>query len=96
MKVHFDGTMNMIADSLYYIFVQRLRGFENCNAPKLYRHFVRGKGMISVDGRDITVVYPRRAHNPILRALPWQEMPDNIPSLPGARLTLLNFPDIFC
>ena len=88
VKVHFDVTMTMIADTLYYMFAQRLRGFENCDAPKLYRHFVRGKGMISVDGRDITVVYPRRAHNPILRSLPWREMPDNIPSLPGARLTL--------
>jgi len=84
VKVHFDVTMTMIADTLYYMFAQRLRGFENCDAPKLYRHFVRGKGMISVDGRDITVVYPRR----VLRSLPWQEMPDNIPSLPGARLTL--------
>lgn len=88
VKVHFDVTMTMIADTLYYMFAQRLRGFENCDAPKLYRHFVRGKGMISVDGRDITVVYPRRAHNPILRTLPWQEIPANIPSLPGARLTL--------
>ena len=88
VKVHFDVTMTMIADTLYSMLAQKLRGFKNCDAPKLYRHFVRGKGMISVDGRDITVVYPRRAHNPILRAVPWQEMPDNIPSLPGARLSL--------
>jgi hypothetical protein len=88
VKVHFDVTMTMIADTLYSMLAQKLRGFENCDAPKLYRHFVRGKGMISVDGRDITVVYPRRAHNPILRAVPWQEMLDNIPSLPGARLSL--------
>lgn len=88
VKVHFDVTMTMIADTLYAMLAQRLRGFENCDAPKLYRHFVRGKGMISVDGRDITVVYPRRAYNPILRAVPWQEMPDNIPSLPETRLSL--------
>jgi len=88
VKVHFDVTMTMIADTLYYMLAQKLRGFESCDAPKLYRHFVRGKGMISVDGREITVVYPRRAHNPILRAVPWRQMPDNIPSLPGSRLSL--------
>ena len=88
VKVHFDVTMTMIADTLYSMFAQKLRGFQNCDAPKLCRHFVRGKGMISVDGRNITVVYPPRAHNPILRAVPWQEMPNNIPSLPGARLSL--------
>lgn len=88
VKVHFDVTTTMIADTLYAMLARKLRGFQNCDAPKLYRHFVRGKGMISVDGRDITVVYPRRAHNPILRAVPWEEMPDHIPSLPGARLHL--------
>lgn len=88
VKVHFDVTMTMIADTLYSMLAQRLRGFENCDASKLYRHFVRGKGMIAVDGRNITLIYPRRAHNPILRAVPWRQMPDNVPSLPGARLTL--------
>lgn len=87
VKVHFDVTMTMIADTLYSMLAQRLRGFENCDASKLYRHFVRGKGMIAVDGRNITVIYPRRAHNPILRAVPWRQMPDNVPSLPGARLS---------
>jgi transposase len=88
VKVHFDVTMTMIADTLYSMLAQKLRGFEGCDAPKLYRHFVRGKGMIFVDGREITVVYPRRAHNPILRAVPWRQMPDNIPSLPASRLSL--------
>ncbi len=88
VKVHFDVTMTMIADTLYSMLAQRLRGFESCDAPKLYRHFVRGKGIVAVDGRDITVIYPRRAHNPILRGVPWRRMPDNIPGLPGARLAL--------
>jgi len=88
VKVHFDVTMTMIADTLYSMLARRLRGFESCDAPKLYRHFVRGKGIVAVDGRDIMVIYPRRAHNPILRGVPWRRMPDNIPGLPGARLAL--------
>ena len=38
-------------------------------------HFAKGKGTVSVDGRDIAVIYPRRAHNPILRNVPRQQMP---------------------
>jgi hypothetical protein len=88
VKVHFDVTMTMIADTLYSMLAQKLRGFEKCDASKLYRHFVKGKGTVTVDGRDITVIYPRRAHNPILRTVPWRQMPVTLPGLPGARLAL--------
>jgi len=88
VKVHFDVTMTMIADTLYSMLAQQLRGFEKCDASKLNRHFVKGKGTVTVDGRDITVIYPRRAHNPILRTVPWRQMPVTLPGLPGARLAL--------
>jgi len=88
VKVHFDVTMTMIADTLYSMLAQKLRGFEKCDASKLYRHFVKGKGTVTVDGQDITVIYPRRAHNPILRTVPWRQMPVTLPGLPGSRLAL--------
>lgn len=88
VKVHFDVTMTMIADTLYSMLAKKLRGFESCDASKLNRHFVKGKGTVTVDGRDITVIYPRRAHNPILRTVPWRQMPVTLPGLPGARLAL--------
>jgi len=88
IKVHFDVIMTMIADTLYSRLAQNLRGFENCDAPTLYRHFVRGKGEISVHHGEITVTYPRRAHNPVLRAVAWDHLPREIPWLPGTNLTL--------
>jgi len=88
VKIHFDVTMTMIADTLYSMLARKLRGFENCDAPKLYRHFVRGKGIVAVDGHEITVTYPRRAHNPILRSVPWHQMPKSLPGLLGAKLSL--------
>jgi len=78
----------MIADTLYSMLAKELRSFESCDVSKLNRHFVKGKGIVSVDGRDITVLYPRRAHNLILRTVPWQQMPVTLPGLPGARLAL--------
>jgi transposase len=86
IKVHFDVIMTMIADTLYCRLAQNLRGFESCDAPKLYRHFIRGKGEIYVHQNEITVTYPKRAHNPVLRAVPWGRIPNELPWLGNAKL----------
>ncbi len=91
IKVHFDVALTMIADTLYTMLARKLRGFEECDAPSLYRHFIEGKGTIAVDGSRLTVTFPRRAHNPILRNVPWAKLPSRLPSLEEAEL-LLQFP----
>jgi transposase len=88
VKVQFDVIMTMIADTLYSMLAQKLRGFESCDAPKLNRHFVKTSGNISIKSEEIKIVFPRRAHNPILRAVPWNRLPQNLPWLDGARLNL--------
>ncbi|GBE31338.1 transposase DDE domain protein [bacterium BMS3Bbin05] len=88
VKVHFDVAMTMIADTLYCMLAKKLRGFEDCDAPKLYRHFVRGKGSVSVKNRIVTVTYPRRAHNPILRKAAWDQLPAVIPGMEDTKLQL--------
>lgn len=88
IKVHFDVVMTMIADTLYSRLAQQLRGFEDCDAPKIHRHFVRGKGDIEVRGKNLTVHFAKRAHNPILRAVAWGNLPQDLPWLNGAKLTL--------
>jgi hypothetical protein len=67
---------------------RKLRGFEDCNAPKIYRHFVEGKGTISVKGTRLTVTFPRRAHNPILRNAAWHNLPEVLPGPLKADLAL--------
>jgi len=88
VKVHFDVAMTMIADTLYSMLAKKLRGFEDCDAPKLYRHFVRGKGTISIRNHTVTVTYPRRAHNPILRSVLWEQLPETVPGMENVRLQL--------
>ncbi len=88
VKIHFDVAMTMVADTLYTMLARKLRGFESCDAPKLYRLFVRGKGMVKVDDRGVTVTYPRRAHNPILRRVPWDLLPCRLPGPGGVPLKL--------
>lgn len=80
IKVHFDVLMTLVADTLYTLLARKLRGFEECDAPKLFRHFVKGKGTIAIHNGHVTVAFPRRAHNPILRAVPWEHLPSSLPA----------------
>ena len=89
IKVHFDVIMTMIADTLYCMLAKKLRGFEECDAPKIYRHFIKGKGKIVAKEGNLTVIFPKRAHNPILRAVPWHRMPSVLNWLNGANLHLV-------
>ena len=88
VKVHFDVVLTMIADTLYYLLAQRLRGFEECNAPQIFRHFIRGKGQVTIAGDEISVRYPKRAHNPLLRAVPWDKLPERVSWLGNRKLRL--------
>lgn len=67
---------------------QKLEGFESCDASKIYRLFVKGKGKITLDGKKMTVTYPRRAHNPILRSAPWHTLPQSLSWLDGVGVEL--------
>jgi hypothetical protein len=88
VKIHFDIVMTMIADTLYTMLAKKLRGFESCDAPKISRLFIKGKGKIRISDQEIIVTYPRRAHNPILRSVPWHRLPQSISWLDGAKLIL--------
>jgi len=89
VKIHFDVALTMMADTLYSMLAQKLRGFERCDAPKLNRHFIRGRGIVEVRNGQVTVTYPKRAHNPILRRVPWDLLPQELPGLDGAPLRLV-------
>lgn len=89
VKVQLDVITTMIADTLYWMLAQKLRGFEKCDAPKLYRHFIRGSATVAVDNDQVTITYPKRAHNPVLRGVPWDTLPQAIPGCPGAKLRLI-------
>ena len=88
VKVHFDVVLTVIADTLYYLLAKRLRGFEECNAPQIFRHFIRGKGQVTVSANEVLVRYPKRAHNPLLRAVPWSKLPERVSWLGDRRLRL--------
>jgi transposase len=87
VKVHLDVLLTVVADTLYYMLAQKLRGFEECDAPRIFRHFIKGKGTVAVTGTEIVVTFPRRAHNPILRNVPWKRLPQQVSWLGNRKLT---------
>lgn len=87
-KVHFDVVLTAVADTLYTMLARKLRGHEDCNAPKLFRNFVAGKAAVRVAGSKIEVTFPRRAHNPLLRGVPWRSLPKGLEVHPGSKLDL--------
>lgn len=68
IKVHFDVLMTMIAHALYHFMSQKLRGFEDCRAATIFRQFINIKADIAIGGEVIRVKFPRRSHNPIIKA----------------------------
>jgi hypothetical protein len=89
LKVQFDMVMTMIADTLYWRLAQNLRGFEKCDASKIFRNFVHGKGHVAICKNEIKVTYPKRAHNPILRAVNWHNINKMIPWLGDVKLSFI-------
>lgn len=87
VKVHLDVLLTVVADTLYYMLAQKLRGFEECDAPRIFRHFVKGKGTVAVTATEIVVTFPRRAHNPILRNVAWERLPQHISWLGDRKMT---------
>src|SRR3972149_8559286 len=49
---------------------------------------VRGKGTISIRNQTVTVTYPRRSHNPILRSVQWDQLPEVVPGMENTMLQL--------
>jgi hypothetical protein len=68
IKIHFDVVLTMVADTLYYHLAQSLRGFENCNAHKIFRHFVDMPAKIEVTDTTVNVAFPLRSPSPVLRS----------------------------
>ncbi len=87
VKVHFDVMLTVVADTLYYLMARNLRGFEDCDAPRIYRNFVKGRRKVELAEKEIKATFPRRAHNPVLRKLPWQNRPGRVSWLGNRKLS---------
>lgn len=86
IKVHFDVLMTMIGHALYHVLSQKLRGFEQCRAATIFRQFINMRADIVVRGDLVNVNFPRRAHNPIIKAAQLDKVATIIPWLGNRRV----------
>lgn len=66
LNVDFDVLLTVIASGIYRILARSLRGFEAAQARQVFRRFLDTTARVALDGREIVVTLPRRAHNPLL------------------------------
>ncbi|MFX0141955.1 MAG: transposase, partial [Candidatus Hodarchaeota archaeon] len=66
VKVDFDLTMTVIANTLYRLLAFKLIGFENCTAKEIYRKFIENAAIVKFDGQNIFIELLKKFHNPIL------------------------------
>ena len=89
IRIHFDVLWTVIADTLYHIFAQDLRRFENHLAPTIFKKFVDMPGRVVYDGKNITVKIRKRAHTPILKGVEKLNNPFQVPWLDGKTVEIV-------
>lgn len=68
LPVDFDVTLTLVAHSLYKLFTHQLRGYETLTPKRAFRKIVDRTAHIHIREREVEVVYPRLAYNPVLTA----------------------------
>lgn len=71
VKVDFDLTLSLLSHNLYRKLAMNIPKHEKCTAETLHRHFIGGKALVKIDGKQIKVSMGKRANLPLLFETPW-------------------------
>jgi hypothetical protein len=66
LNVDFDVLLTVIASGIYRLFAKSLRGYEHAQARQIFRRFLDTTARVAISDKEVTVQWPRRAHNPLL------------------------------
>lgn len=88
INVDFDVLLTVIGSGVYRLFARSLHGFDHAQARQLFRRFLDTTARVIIDGRNVTVRLPRRAHNPLLIDAGLIGKGIKIPWWNGAKLTI--------
>jgi len=82
LKVNCDVQLTLMASSLYRHLAQRVgHGYESAKSAHLFRDFIDATATIDIGERVITVLFQKRAHNPLLLAAGFAETRVRVPWL---------------
>lgn len=90
MKVNCDLQITLMASSLYRFFAAKIgNGYQNAKSRHLFRDFIDATATVDIDERAITVLFQKRAHNPLLTAAGFDRTSVTVPWLCRKRLSLV-------
>jgi hypothetical protein len=74
VKVDFDLTMSIFADTVYKLFSKQIKGFESSKSETIYRLFIKNFARFEVNVNDdklITVRLNKKVYLPLLLETKW-------------------------
>ena len=90
MKVNCDLQLTLMASSLYRLLGTEIgQGYQTATSRHLFRDFVEATAQVQILEKEIVVQFQKRAHNPLLLAVGFDQKNVPIPWLGGKRLQLL-------
>lgn len=85
VEVDFSVALTVVANGLYRLLANRIKGFEQATAKKLYRKFINTTATMEVhNDRQVSVHLPLQAHNPVLMEAGFGDHPVKVPWLRDA------------
>jgi transposase len=91
LKVDFDMALLVLASGLYRLLAQRMRGYSDAQARKLFRDIINIPANVEISETEVSVSFHRRAHLPIILASELVEKPVPVPWWDGLPLRLTTY-----
>jgi len=88
LKVDFDMALLVIASGLYRLLAEKMRGYRDAQAGRIFRDLVDLPATVTVDNTNVTVAFHRRAHLPIIIDSGLLNSPVKVPWWNGRTLRL--------
>jgi hypothetical protein len=90
LKVDFDLQLTLMASTLYRMLGVNIGvPYDTAKSRRIFRDFVDATAQVSIDEKEITVLFQKRAHNPLLKAAGFEDTSIFVPWLGGKRLRLI-------
>lgn len=90
MKVNCDLQLTLMASSLYRLLgTQIAHGYEHAKSRHIFRDFVDATATVDIGEKEITVIFQKRAHNPLLISAGFDKQNVRVPWLGQKHLRLV-------
>ncbi len=86
VKVDFDLTMSVFAETIYKLFGNQIPGFENVKSDKIHRLFIKNYAYFRVADKKINITLNKKVNLPLLYETDWFENEISIPWLNNYKL----------